>query len=259
MLRGDATLLRIVVGGAVERVIKIGRDKWRKRGFRCLVKYFPASPILYLLHIPDCSHFPKPFFSPELFQFEDYPFLSLVYCNKRVLRKLTRIDRRYIKRGGIFFFFFLTNEIFKGNGKGRKSVCKRTLLYQTTMTVVTSANQGWEQRTWTEREPFFLPSPPCICTTHIHAVGARPKYFTSRFRILGIGRFDASPNCPANIFRSITVEKQFPKFFLFKKSFFNAFIRNDRTRIKLRFLFGIVKEKFEKRKIPSREGNPFTR
>lgn len=106
---------------------------------------------------------------------------------------------------------------------------------------------------------FFSPL-PSLHMHNPHTCGWRtPEIFHVAFRILGIERFDASPNCPANIFRSITVEKQFPKFFLFKKSFFNAFIRNDRTRIKLRFLFGIVKEKFEKRKIPSREGNPFTR
>lgn len=94
-------------GGGCGRTSNQDRSRQVKKAwFSVPSEIFPRFAFTYLLHIPDCSHFPKPFFSPELFQFEDYPFLSLVYCNKRVLRKLTRIDRRYIKRGGIFFFFF---------------------------------------------------------------------------------------------------------------------------------------------------------
>lgn len=68
------------------------------------------------------------FFSPELFQFEDYPFLSLVYCNKRVLTRFTKIDTyrpKVYKERRYFFFFFFNERNFQRERK-RTEECVQT-------------------------------------------------------------------------------------------------------------------------------------
>lgn len=161
----------------------------------------------------DCSHFPKIFFSffLALFQFEDYFF----FFTRNVIThtKLTRIDRSieriFGNKGEIFwkFFFFFNNEIFKGEWKrGEGTFCiKRSL---------TSANQGWEQRTWTElKARTFFPL-LSVYAQPTYTVGTRPfcRNISRRVGILGQNfrkiRRNAPLNYPANIFFRLTNRKE---------------------------------------------------
>lgn len=126
--------------------------------------------------------------------------------------KLTRIDRSiegiFGNKGEILeVFFFFNNEIFKGEWKrGEGTFCiKRSL---------TSANQGWEQRTWTElKARTFFPL-LSVYAQPTYTVGTRPfcRNISRRVGILGQNfrkiRRNAPLNYPANIFFRLTNRKE---------------------------------------------------